>query len=413
MPEVKRSTSQMLNVAELEGEEGVAKIIEHAVGMRCSDLMILANEDFYSIQVRHLGMTKPIAIVSAEQGKRFTQTIKAQAGMDVAEHRRPHDGRWIYESDKGEEDEDRIVDLRISCVPTLNGEDMVIRLLSRSYGLIPLDEIGLTRQALNDFRYMLDSPGGLVLCCGPTGSGKSATLYAALRYLNDGTKKINTIEDPVEFAIDGLRQSQIRTQIGLHFAELLKGMLRQAPDIIMIGEIRDQETARTAVHAANSGHLVLSTIHAPVAAAAIESMRSLGVNNHFLSTALRGILSQRLVRTLDPKNRVEFDISHAPQIFEPIQHLLKGDEGKTFYAPGTGEGVEGYNGRTGVFEVMRMSNTLRDMVGNGVDTGKIREQAQTEGMLDFKAAALLKVAQGVTSTEEVFRVIPTEYLEED
>jgi len=417
MPAIPQTTAQMIDLSNLTVEQGVNKAIAQAVQERASDLMLLAHEDYYALHIRQLGVMRPLSIVSRDLGKRFGQYIKAQAGMDVAEHRHPHDGRWIYDdlldADSKEDDTlDRTVDLRISSVPTLYGEDMVIRLLSRRTGLFDLNDIGLSKKELGDVKLMLDSPGGLILCCGPTGSGKTATLYAALNYLNDNTKKINTIEDPIEFAIDGLRQSQISNAIGIHFAELLRGVLRQSPDVIMIGEIRDNETATTAVHAANSGHIVLSTIHAPVAAAAIESMRSLGVNNHFLATALRGVISQRLVRTLDPERRVEYDISHAPQIFEPISHLLDGNDGTKFYAPGAGEGHTGYNGQTGVFEVMTMNSELRNMVSNGADTNHVRKQAHTDGMLDFKSNALLKVAQGITSIEEVFRVIPAEYLED-
>jgi len=413
-----QNADQMIDITDLSVEDAAASVIGQAVDIGASDMMLLAHEDFYAVNVRYMGMIQPVSIVSAEFGKRICQHIKAQAGMDVSEHRRPHDGRWIFDNfaEVGSDDDDgtdQTVDLRISCVPTLYGEDMVIRLLSRRQGLFPLSDIGLSPKGVKEVEVMLDSPGGLVLCCGPTGSGKTATLYAALNYLNSGTKKINTIEDPIEFAMGGMRQSQINHAVGIHFAELLKGVLRQSPDIIMIGEIRDEETATTAVHAANSGHLVLSTIHAPVAAAAVESMRSLGVNKHFLSTALRGILSQRLVRTLNPETRVEFDISHAPQIFEPIKHLLAEGEGKTFYAPGSPDSHTGYHGRTGVFEVMTMSNQLRDMVSRGADTNRLRSQASREGMLDFKANALLKVAQGITSIEEVFRVIPAEYLEAD
>jgi len=409
----------MIDIAMLPVEEAVDMVIAHAATLGASDLFILANEDFFAISIRHLGLMRPVSIVSAEQGKRFTQHIKANAGMDVAEHRQPADGRWIYENlpeaDDGDDGDDvpeqNTVDLRISTIPTLHGEDMVIRLLSRKFGLFAMDELGFCDEELSSVKMMLDSPGGLILCTGPTGSGKTATLYAALRHLHDGTRKINTIEDPIEFAIDGFRQSQIHHQIGLTFAGLLKGVLRQSPDIIMIGEIRDTETATTAVRAANSGHLVLSTIHAPVAAAAIESMRSLGVNDHFLATALRGVISQRLVRTLNVDKRIEFDISHAPEIFEPIEHLLGKDEGKTFYAPGATEGDTGYTNRTGVYEVMPMTTALREMVAQGADTGQLRKQALTDGMLDFRSNALLKVARGVTSIEEVFRVIPAEYLD--
>jgi type II secretory ATPase GspE/PulE/Tfp pilus assembly ATPase PilB-like protein len=416
MPAIPQTTKSMIDLSNLSVEAAADKTIAHAVAEKASDLMLLAHQDYYALQIRQLGVIRPVSIVSKDLGKRFGQYIKAQAGMDVAEHRHPHDGRWIYDDllEEGEETDDtadRAVDLRISSIPTMHGEDMVIRLLSRRTGLFNLDDIGLSKKELGDVKLMLDSPGGLILCCGPTGSGKTATLYAALDYLNDNTNKINTIEDPIEFAIEGLRQSQINHTVGIHFAELLRGVLRQSPDVIMIGEIRDKETATTAVHAANSGHIVLSTIHAPVAAAAVESMRSLGVNNHFLATALRGVISQRLVRTLDPERRVEYDISHAPEIFEPITHLLDDIDGKTFYAPGASEDHTGYDAQTGVFEVMTMSTALRQLVSNGADTNHLRKQAGEEGMLDFKSNALLKVAQGKTSIEEVFRVIPAEYLE--
>ena len=416
MPQPEQTAEQMIDLAGMSVEDATHRVIKHAVDIGASDLMILAHEDYYAVNIRHLGLFRPVSICSYDFGKRIAMHIKAQAGMDVAEHRRPLDGRWIYDEivEEGSEDtEDNTVDLRISTVPTLHGEDTVIRLLSRKVGLFALDEIGLSSHDLEAVKLILDSPGGLVLCCGPTGSGKTATLYAALNHLRNGTRKINTIEDPIEFALDGLRQSQVNHVIGIHFAELLRGVLRQAPDIIMLGEIRDHETATTAVHAANSGHLVLSTIHAPVAAAAVESMRSLGVNKHFLATALRGVISQRLVRTLDPETRVEYDISHAPQIFEPIKHLLGEGEGETFYAPGAGAGRTGYNNRTGVFEVLSMTSAIRDMVSRGSDTNRIRAQAAREGALDFRANALMKVAKGITSIEEVFRVIPAEYLDKE
>ena len=200
--------------------------------------------------------------------------------------------------------------------------------------------------------------------------------------------------------------------IPLTFAEMLRSILRQSPDVIMIGEIRDEETARTAVHAANSGIMVLATLHAPTAAAGIQSMRGYGVPNHFLSVALRGIVSQRLLRTLDPDSRMEFDISGAPETFEEIQsHLLPG-EGTKLYAPKPADSnqMTGYTGRTGVFEILAMGREVRSMISEGRTARDIRDKAIADGMLEFRHAALLKVARGATSTEEVFRVIPTEVL---
>jgi type II secretory ATPase GspE/PulE/Tfp pilus assembly ATPase PilB-like protein len=262
---------------------------------------------------------------------------------------------------------------------------------------------------------MISSPSGLILITGPTGSGKTATLYASLLKLNDGKRKINTIEDPIEYAIPGLRQSQVNNAIDLGFGELLRSVLRQSPDAIMIGEIRDTETAQTAVHAANSGVLVFATLHAPTAAGAVQSMRSLGVHPHFLATSLLGVASQRLVRTLDPATRVAFDLSDSPGTFDEVKPWLAPGEGKTLYAPGPAESnqMTGYNGRTGVFEVMQITREIRQLIGDNRSAKEIRDQAVTQGMLPFRLSALLKVARGDTSTEEVFRVIPSEQLLEE
>src|SRR5436190_279445 len=273
-----------IDVAKFSAEQAVARLIDHAVKMGASDLFFAANEQTTSVLVRHLGIVKPISMVTAEAGRKYLSHIKAAAGMDMTEKRRPADGRWIYRRADGD-----AVDLRISIIPTLHGEDFSMRLLARGNKLFALENLGMSRDQLSAYVNMISAPSGLILITGPTGSGKSATLYASLIRLNDGRRKINTIEDPIEFAIDGLRQSQVNPMIELGFGEMLRSVLRQSPDVIMLGEIRDEETARTAVHAANSGILVLATLHAPSAAGAIQSMRSLSVHSHFLSTCLRGI----------------------------------------------------------------------------------------------------------------------------
>ncbi|HEX8325194.1 MAG TPA: GspE/PulE family protein [Tepidisphaeraceae bacterium] len=397
----------MIDVSKLPPEKAIARLIEHAVDMGASDLFIVHNEQHVAVLVRHLGLMMPISTESTESGRRILTHVRNMAGMDVNDRRRPADGRWIYKPDDGDS-----VDLRINTIPTMYGEDMAIRLLVRNHALLSLDRIGMGPHQLMAFKQMISGPSGLVLITGPTGSGKTNTLYASLMHLNDGKKKINTIEDPIEYAVEGLRQSQVSPVIPLSFPEMLRSILRQSPDVIMIGEIRDEETARTAVHAANSGILVLATIHSPTAAAGIQSMRGLGVPNHFLSVALRGIVSQRLLRTLDPDNRLEFDISGAPETFEEIQsHLLPG-EGTKLYAPRPAESnqMTGYTGRTGVFEIMPLSRELRSMIADGKTARDIRDKAIADGMLEFRHAALLKVARGLSSTEEVFRVIPTEVL---
>ena len=398
---------KLLDVSRLAADKATARLIEYAAMLNASDLFFATDDEQVTVQIRHLGMVQTISAVTAEAGKRMIQHIKAAAQMDLTEKRRPADGRWIYRPESGP-----VCDLRVSVVPTLHGEDLSLRLLIRESQLFTLDTIGLTRQQHAQVLSMLEGPSGLVLLTGPTGSGKTATLYACLAHLNDGQKKINTIEDPIEFAVAGIRQSQVNGAVDLGFAELLRSVLRQSPDVIMIGEIRDAETAETAVRAANSGHLVLATIHAGAAAGAIQSMRALGVNPHFLATALRGIVSQRLVRTLCTECKVTFDLSGSPHTFDEVRPWLAADEGKTLFAARGCPACSGlgYLARTGVFEVMPISKTIRNMISDNAATRDIRAKAVEEHMMEFRQAALLKVALGSTSIEEVFRVIPSEHL---
>ena len=397
----------LIDVTRLPAEAGVSRLIAHAVQLPASDLFFSSNEHNVSVSARRFGIVHPVSVMPPELGRRQIAHIKAVAGMDVAEHRRPLDGRWIHKTDDG-----KFVDLRINMIPTLFGEDMSIRLLSRQPNLFPLDSLGMAPDQFTSLTHMMDSPGGLILMTGPTGSGKTATLYACLSKLNDGRRRINTIEDPVEFTIDGLRQSQINSAIHLSFADLLRGVLRQSPDVIMIGEVRDAETAETAVRAANSGHLVFATIHAPIAAAGIQSMRSLGAHPHFLSTCLRGIVSQRLVRTLCPECKSGFDLTDAPHTFDDVRPWLSADEGKTLFASRGCAACHhtGYAGRTGVFEVMQITQEIRTLVADSQPPRTIRQAAVNARMMEFRHSALLKVAKGITSTEEVFRVIPSEHL---
>src|SRR5687768_4558799 len=427
MEPVKETRHQLMDVSKLPVEQSVAALINRAVKIGASDLFFVTNEQHVAVHVRHLGIMRLLSVVSPDTGRRYLAHVKAMAGMDMGgAARRPLDGRWIYESDDTAEDhsaaeapsevsaEGASVDLRISVIPTLHGEDFAIRLLGRGMYAHRLDDLGMTADQLSDFSAMIESPGGLIVLTGPTGSGKTATLYSSLMRLNNGRRKINTIEDPVEYSVDGLRQSQVNPTIGVGFAELLRGALRQSPDVVMIGEIRDEETARTAVHAANSGILVFATVHAPAASHAVQSLRSLGVHNHFLGASLRGVLSQRLLRTLCPACRQSFDLSDAPHTFDDVRPLLRGDEGRTLYAPRGCNACSGtgYAGRTGVFEVMPVGRTVRALISENAPTSAIRAAAVREGMLEFRHAALLKVARGESSTEEMFRVIPTEVLME-
>jgi type II secretory ATPase GspE/PulE/Tfp pilus assembly ATPase PilB-like protein len=340
-------------------------------------------------------------------GKRCIAHIKGMAGMDVTERRRPLDGRWIFERKNGE-----TIDLRISTLPTLYGEDCTIRFLLRQTQLLSLDHLGLMQRDHNYLLQLLNNPSGLILVTGPTGSGKTTTLYGCVSYLNNGQRKINTIEDPIEYALVRVRQSQINPMINVGFADLLRGVLRQAPDVIMIGEVRDVETAAIAVRAANSGHLVLATMHAPIAAAAVQSMLTFGIHPYQLASCLLGSIAQRLVRTLDPKTKVPYDMSMAPGTFDEVKRWLAPGDGEVIYGPRQDEhgNSQGYIGRTGVFEVMPVTRDLRQLIMQQQPTGVLRKKAIDEGMIEMRQAALLKVARGDTSIEEVFRAIPSEYL---
>lgn len=415
-PHVAAAQAFMIDVGRQPVERQFHALVTKAVEMGSSDLFISTGDGHVAAQVRHLGVVRPISVLAPDEGKRLIAFIRNGSGADVNERRKPSDGRWIYRGEAADEatgvPEIGAVDLRINFLPTMYGDDVAIRLLVRDHAIFELTELGMTNEQLSTYQQMISSPSGLILITGPTGSGKTGTLYASLRQLNDGKRKIHTIEDPVEYAIEGLHQSQVNPAIDLGFAELLRACMRQSPDVVMIGEIRDEETAKISVRAANSGVLVLATLHAPDAASAVQSMRAFGVPSHFLAAGLRGIVSQRLVRTLDPESRLAFDVSDAPETFDDVKHLLGPDEGKVLYAhmPTPANHMTGYSGRTGVFEVMSLSKAVRTMIADGSSIETIRNQARADGMLAFRQAGLLNVARGVTSAEELFRVIPTEHL---
>lgn len=397
------------DLLDMEAEDAVLAVIQHAARLRASDLFLLSNEKSVSIAVRRLGSVQQLAVVPRDKGRHMLSFVKAQAGMDISENRRPLDGRWLMEVDG------KRLDFRINCVSTLHGVDMTLRMWDHEVGLRKLDELGWDANELNKMVGMLARPSGLLLVTGPTGTGKTTTLYACLEYLSDSERKINTLEDPVEYALEGVRQSHVNPHLGLDFPELLRNVLRQAPDIIMVGEVRDTKTAHIVVRAANSGHLVLATLHAPVAAAAPSNLVALGVNSHFLATGLLGILSQRLLRRLCAKCRMEIDLTGYPTLLEDVRPLLPGGSGNKMYSPGRCDVCheQGYDELICVCEIMTLNDRLRQMIVDERPMHDLHDAAVQEGMIELRRAALVRIAMGETTTEEMFRQIPFEYFDDN
>ena len=397
---------RLLDLGMTAPENGFARLVERAVELRASDLFLATNEQHVAVQVRLRGQVEKLCILDAEQGRKYIAHVRHQAGMDVSDHRRPHDGRWIFEFDAH-----RTVDLRINIIPTLHGDDMAVRLLDRDTNLMSLERLGMTARQLDTYRPMLDQPGGMILLTGPTGSGKTVTLYGSLAHLNDGKHKIHTIEDPIEYAVDGLRQSQVNAALELGPNEIMRGVLRQSPDVVMLGELRDEQIARTAAWAATSGVLVLSTIHAPSAAGAVQALRGFGIPSHFVAGSLRAAVSQRLVRTLCPACQELDESGHGPDVkrmMEEIKAFLPHAQSSARYvARGCDQCLgTGYAGSTAVYEVMPVGDAVRDLILEGQSPREIHARAVQDGMLTLRQSALLKVAQGRTTVEEVRRVVP-------
>jgi len=316
------------------------------------------------------------------------------SNLNIAEHRIPQDGRCSFVVDGKE------VDLRVSTLPTIYGESAVIRILDKSIGLLSIEELGLSANELKLFEKLLSIPYGMILVTGPTGSGKTTTLYAILRRLISTEKNIVTIEDPVEYRIPGIRQTQVNIRAGYTFANGLRAILRQDPDIVMVGEIRDKETANIAVHAALTGHLVLSTLHTNDAPGALPRLIDMGVEPFLVASSVVGVIAQRLVRKICPRCR---------EPFTPSPELIKAEKLPANVTLYRGKGCNycrrtGYRGRTGIFQIMLVDDKIRNLVVSKAPASEIERAAAANGMLSLRESGMQKVFDGTTTLEEVLRV---------
>ncbi|MGQ0553971.1 MAG: GspE/PulE family protein [Planctomycetota bacterium] len=378
----------------------VTRMIGQAVEQRASDIHVEPMDGRVRVRFRKDGLLVEVGTHEPQLAAPILSRLKLMAGMDIAEKRKPQDGR-IAVSVQG-----RPIDVRASVLPASHGESMVMRLLDKERGLVSLTELGFADSDLDRFRAIIKRPNGIVLVTGPTGSGKTTTLYAALKELNRPDVKIITAEDPVEYEIQGINQVQVHHKIGLNFARILRAMLRQAPNVILVGEIRDVETAEVAIQAALTGHLVFATLHTNDAPSALARLVDMGVKPFLVSASIQAVLAQRLVRRLCPACRV----AAAPAESELRAVGLDPARlaARTLYdARGCAEcGFSGYDGRVGVYELMELDPALRDMVFRNEPTQALRTQGERSGRLStLRQDGLRKVLAGVTTISEVLGIV--------
>ncbi|MDF1699739.1 MAG: ATPase, T2SS/T4P/T4SS family [Planctomycetota bacterium] len=372
-------------------------ILFQAIRDRASDIHLEPFESEFKIRYRVDGALYELESPPQHLSLSLISRVKVMSGLDIAETRLPQDGR-IEMSIGG-----RPVDLRISTLPTMYGESCVIRVLDRTVVSLDLEQIGLRDNELATMKHLVQLPHGIVLVTGPTGSGKTTTLYSALNLANDVGVKIITTEEPVEYELDGIMQINVDESIGVSYADCLRAILRQDPDMILVGEIRDPETAQIAVEAALTGHVVFSTLHTNNAAQAVPRMLDLGVEAFLVSATVEAMLAQRLVRTICNGCKVQYEPSY--EILTELGLESTDLHGKHFaYGKGCRQcNNTGYKGRTGIYEMIVMSEALREMVMKGASSDALRDQARREGMRTLRESGLLAVFDGITTVEEVIR----------
>ena len=378
----------------------VNDLLERAMELRATDIHIEPFRTGLVVRMRVDGLLRAIPTPAGVLPAALISRIKILAGLNIAERRLPQDGAARVRVARSE------FDVRVATMPTQHGESAVIRLLPRDRGLLEIGKLGLLPHDEALLRKLLLLPHGMIVVTGPTGSGKTTTLATMMSILNESTRKILTIEDPVEYEIHGVNQSQVKPSIGLTFSNALRSFLRHDPDVIMVGEIRDAETANIAIHAALTGHLVLTTLHTETAAAAVPRLLDLGVEGFLLKSTLRAVIAQRLVRLLCERCRVEKKLTAADLAADPRYGMLGFRPGESVCEPAGCErcGGTGYRGRSGVFECLEMTEPVRKLIGANTDTGVVEEAAVKAGMTTMIEDAVAKCRAGVTSAAEVLRV---------
>ena len=368
-------------------------LIERAVEQQASDIHFEPYEAAFRVRYRLDGVLHAVAELSLLQRDAVTSRLKIMADLDIAEKRRPQDGRIRYRHG------DRTIDLRVSTLPTDFGEKVVLRLLDKSHLRLDLDRLGFDAPDLKVFRRAIHQPYGFILVSGPTGSGKTTTLYAALNELNTDAVNITTIEDPIEYNLPGINQTHVRADIGLTFAHALRSFLRQDPNIIMVGEIRDRETAEIAIRASLTGHLVLSTIHTNDAPSTVTRLIEMGVEPFLVASSLRLAVAQRLVRRICP------DCKEADEPDAVLREAFQRDGIAVVYR---GRGCPachgtGYRGRTALFEVMPIREATEERITQRATGYELRRLAQHEGMRTLREVAVERMGTGITTPEEILR----------
>ena len=376
----------------------VNAIISDALRHNASDIHIEPKTKYTMVRYRKDGLLQDKIHIPSSMHLAIVSRIKVMSELDISERRKPQDGRVTVKTAS------KMVDLRLSMLPTISGEKIVMRILDRNSAIVDLSDLGMSDADLEKVSLFITQPQGMLLTTGPTGSGKTSTLYSILQKGASITKNYTTIEDPVEYFMGMAEQVMIREKVGITFPLVLRALLRQDPNVIMLGEIRDHETAEVALHAASTGHFVLSTLHTNSSIASIMRLRDLGIESYGISDALNGIIAQRLVRCICPHCKVEDNPS------DEILHALKLNRENLDFQPRKGEGcahcdTSGYKGRTGIFEVFSVDHHLRKMIHQDATEAELLEAAQWAGMTTLLEDAVMKIKAGITTFEEVIRVL--------